>query len=1169
MASNSVQKGKLSIEAKNMSLVEFLNQIKTKTNYVFVYNHDLIQSKSNINLSVKNKEIHDVLVNVLGERNLAYSVENNIIIIRKKEATKTESKDKKRIITGIVKDKKGIALPGVSVVIKGTTGGVSTDIEGKFSIELGSNSPYILKFSFVGMKTKFLKITDKNKYELTLEEDVAKLNDIVVTGYQKIEKRKLSSSVVSVKLEDVKETGVLSLDNMLQGKIAGMTVMNSSATAGAAPKIRIRGSSSITGNREPVWVVDGVILDDPVRLSNEELNSMDRVNLIGNAISFINPEDIERIDILKDASATAVYGVKAANGVIVVSTKKGKFGKPQINYSTSVSFMKRPNYRILDRMNSQERIEVSEEMHEKGLFYTSFSPSRVGYEGALMDYWDKKINHDQFREQVRDLKNTNTDWYDILFRNTVNTSHNISLSGASSKTNYYASIGYSQQNGLERGTDYDRYNAMLKINSRLSEKLSVNFTLNSAATENKRLHSSVDPYTYAYNTSRAIKAYNSDGSRSFYAAEYPFTSSTGNFESDPIKYNILHEMDHTGNTIKNSTVFATIGLNYNIIEGLKFNSMFNYSKTKSNIETWTDQKSFNAQVKRKLPYGAELPNDINQFYEVSELPQGGELSVNNNNTDSYTFRNSINFSKDFKEHHIGANAGLEIRSSELQGYSNTTYGYLPERGKKFADISLSQWEAYREIVNRTKPVVTDTENNYLSYYGILTYAFRDKYILNFNIRADGSNKFGKDKSTRFLPVWSISGRYNLSDEKFVENIKWLNNFSLRASYGIQGNVSDDQTPNLILKMGQSDDIANQPISTLYKVPNHNLKWEKTKSYNLGVDFAILKGKFSGTVELYNKKGRDQIVTKTITGTNGAENVSINEGTITNKGWELFLSANLISTKDFKWSASFNTSKNYNKITDAGDPTHVTYKDYIDGTIIRNGKSVNSFYSYMFESLDENGYPVFKNFNESDEDGNILVKTQQEAYDRILEYSGKREPDLSGGFSTFLSYKQFSLNAIFAFNLGNKIRLNDLYKSEGQLLPFPQQNMSSEYVKRWRKPGDEKHTNIPVLSQDPLNISEYDREYEIASNQWEMYNKSNIRVVDGSFLRCRSVSLGYSFDKSICQKLRVKALNLSFSASNVFVIKSKDLEGRDPEQVTFGSGSIPPQTQYSFRASVNF
>ena len=200
---------------------------------------------------------------------------------------------------------------------------------------------------------------------------------------------------------------------------------------------------------------------------------------------------------------------------------------------------------------------------------------------------------------------------------------------------------------------------------------------------------------------------------------------------------------------------------------------------------------------------------------------------------------------------------------------------------------------------------------------------------------------------------------------------------------------------------------------------------------------------------------------------------------------------------------------------------------------------------------------------------MLVKNQQEAYNRIFVFSGKREPDLSGGLSTAFSYKNFSLNAIFAFNIGNKVRLNNLYESDGQRLPFPQQNMSDEFVNRWRKAGDEKYTNIPVLSQDPLVIGEYDRNYPIAANQWEMYNKSDLRVVDGSFLRCRSISLGYTFDKSICEKLKVKGLNVSFSASNLFVIKDSDLKGRDPEQATLGSGSIPPQSQYSLRASINF
>lgn len=299
---------------------------------------------------------------------------------------------------------------------------------------------------------------------------------MVVTGYQVIEKRKLTSAVVSVKGSDVLDPINTSIDQMLQGKIPGLQAINQSGTPGVAPKIRIRGSSSISGSREPVWVVDGVILSDPIPLTPEEINSMDNVNLIGNAISFLNPEDIDRIDILKDASATALYGVRAANGVIVITTKRGQSGPPRVNFSTNLSVVARPNYSIMKQMNSKDRIEVSEEMQEKALHFNKYDPSEIGYEGALRDLWERRITYQEFNQQVKKLKEMNTDWYDLLFHTSFTQSYNLSVSGGSDRVNYYISAGYNDQKGVAKPEKYTRYNALAKVDVNLYPNLKIGQT---------------------------------------------------------------------------------------------------------------------------------------------------------------------------------------------------------------------------------------------------------------------------------------------------------------------------------------------------------------------------------------------------------------------------------------------------------------------------------------------------------------------------------------------------------------------------------------------------------------------------------------------------------------------------------------------------------------------
>ena len=1163
VSANGLAQSTVSAKFKNQSLGEVLKEIKRQTGVYFMYNNREVDVNTKVNA-----DFHEVLLEKALEvifKNLPYSYVrmNDYFLIMPREYVAKDSIQKSKVVKGCVKDEKKEPLPGVTILIKGTKLGTVTDSKGNFELNLPNMKDVTLIFSFIGMETRELK-ADTVFMNITMKENALEVDEVVVTGYERIERRKLTSSVLSVRGEDLLEGGAISLDQMLQGKLAGVTILQATSTPGAAPKIRIRGSSSITGNREPVWVVDGVILNEPVAIPAEELNSLDKINLIGNAISSLNPEDIERVDILKDASATAIYGTKAANGVIVVTTKKGKRGSPTFSYTTNLSIMTPPNNKNMERMNSKDRIEMSEEMQERGLEYNGFKPSNVAYEGALMDFWDKKITYDEFLDKVKELKEMNTDWYDLLFRTSFSHAHTITVSGGGDKSDYYFSGGFANNESVTKDENLKRYNAMMKMNTYFNESLRMGFKLSGAWTKTERPHTSIDLYDYAYNTSRAIPAYDKDGNLFFYAEE-------NGYQGAQLPFNIFNELKHSGSGVDNTSIDMSVTLDWNVASWLQYSTMFSYSRTNTSQSYWADEQSFYISEMRYIPYGDILPDPKQDTYFAKyfgKIPYGGELQSQETHNMSYTWRHSIAFNKLFGVHGFSANAGFEIRSSKYDGLTSTQYGYLPERGKKFVDVDMKLWPQYMDLIRSHPDVIADTKDNNVSYYGTFSYEYDRRYILNFNIRADGSNKFGQDKSVRFLPVWSVSGRWNIKNEFFLENLEPVDDLSVRVSYGSQGNVNADQTPNLIVNIGTYDATAQEFSSSLYKFPNTRLKWEKTNSFNLGVDFSFFKSFLSGTLEVYKKKGKDQIVTKNVAPSTGANQISYNAGNVVNKGWELSVSLRPIYTKNWAWDISFNTSKNYNRVTDAGTQVLTTWQDYVDGTLVTNGKALNSFYSYKFDGLNEEGLPTFKDINEKDKDGNMLVHSQVEAYERAFVYSGKREPDLSGGFSTYLRYKAFSLSAQFAFNLGNKMRLNDLYESSGQSLPHPSQNMSSEYVNRWRNPGDERYTDIPVLSEERLSISDKDK-YPIGNSRWEMYNKSDLRVVSGNFLRCRSLSLRYAFGKEFCKRLYMKSANLSLDAGNLFVIKSKELKGRDPEQAVMGAHTIPPQRSYSLRLSVTF
>lgn len=1163
------QAGKaIDINVKDATVKEVLEIVK-KHDYRLAYSTAVIDAcKKKVTMNLKKATVAQVLDEAFKGTDLSYKVEGNLITI------KEVKRDTSITAKGVVKDENGEPIPGVSVVIKGTTVGTATGVNGEFEIRVPENS--VLLFSFIGMETKSALVDSGKPINVVMKEMVNEMDEVVITGYQVINKRESTSSISTLRAEDIIEPVGSSLDQMLQGKVPGMSVMQMTSTVGAAPKIRIRGSSTIVGNREPVWVLDGVVLQDPVPLDATELNSMDRVNLIGNAISGLNPEDIDRIDVLKDASATALYGSKAANGVIVITTKRGKPGAPSVRFSTSMSFMERPSYKKQYRMNSKDRIEVSEEIHRRGFEFEGFSPDDVGYEGALRRLWDGEIDMKKFNQEVKSMKEQNTDWYDLLFRNSFSQSYTLSMSGGTERADYYFSAGYSNQQGSQLQEKGERFSFMTNLGFKLSERLRA--SVNLAASINTTDRPTVDLNEYAYNTSRTISPYNEDGSYCFYGYE-PATLN-GNIV---LNYNVLNELEYSESTQEVRSINTRVNLDYTATSWLSLGTVLSYNTGAARSERCYDERTYHVSKYRRLPYGYDkslLSADAleNLRSKTCLIPYGGILSFDENVNNSFMVRAYLNVNKLFNDvHSISFSAGMEASSSEYRGYARENWGYLPGRGKKFVTIeNLTDWSAASLEMQKLTPVVSDNTRNFLSYYGTLSYSYRGKYVVSANMRGDGSNKLGE--TARFLPIWSFSGRWNIGGENFMiplENV--ISNLDIRASYGIQANVTDAHNPNLIIGLGTLHSNSEEYAATVSQLPNLDLKWEKTNSFNVGLDFDFFKGKLFGSFEYYYKKSKDQLMSVEIETTNGDKIVSINGGDLKNKGWELSFSLSPIKTDDFEWNMTFNTGKNYNSVANVVNRSE-TYSDYLSGSIIKNGFALNSFYSYQFDGLDENGIPKFKGLKDYDENGNVIITTRAQALASALKYSGKREADLSGGLSLSFRYKRLSLSTRFSLSLGNKIRLNELYAGDSFKLPFPAQNMSTEFIDRWKKPGDEKFTNIPSLSDKLITIagmnpdnkgSVMNTNSEVSYSYWQMYNDSDLRVVSGNFLRCTALSLSYSLPREVVKKMFLRDVSFSLGVSNPFVIKSKELKGRDPEQVTMGSGTIPPQQSYSLMLNITF
>ncbi len=416
-------------------------------------------------------------------------------------------KEKSKVLQGWVYDKNHQVLPGVTVKVAGTSIGTSTNVKGWFRITLPMQRG-TLEFSFIGFKKQLVNFTDKtDTLRIVLEEDLMELDEVTVsTGYYKVDKRHLTSSVTTLKMDDIMQPGVGTLDQMLEGRIPGMIFMQNSGQVGAVPKMKIRGTTTLLGSTAPLWVLDGVILTDPVNVDPASINDLDFVNLLGNAISGLNPEDIEKLDVLKDASATAIYGPKASNGVIVITTKKGKVGAPSVSYSLSGTFRQRPRYtdRSVDVMNSQERIDFSKEVVRKKQVIPDLS-SYVGYEAAYHDYVNGVMSSDEFIRKVKFMETVNTDWLGLLMQDTYSHAHTLSVSGGSENVRYYTSLGYSNENGNLKGEENSRYSAMAKVDINY-EKFVMSFNLNGNVQKKEYTPQEVGLMTYALNTARSVGA---------------------------------------------------------------------------------------------------------------------------------------------------------------------------------------------------------------------------------------------------------------------------------------------------------------------------------------------------------------------------------------------------------------------------------------------------------------------------------------------------------------------------------------------------------------------------------------------------------------------------------------------------------------------------------------
>ena len=1202
VSATALSQARVSLNLKNATIEEFINTMKEQTGRQFLYNASLMKSNERVNVDAENEDFFVLLDRVLPSFHLTYDIVNDVVVLKLlPQAQEDEKKDEKWVVIGKVVDTKKVPLPGVTVRIKGTTIGTATNGAGSFSLNI-PHATDTLVISFIGMKTKeiIVKKADNKEYEITLEDDVETLDEVQVvsTGYQDIDRRRNTTAITTLKGEDINVAGLSSVDKMLEGYVPGMIFMQNSGQAGAAPKIRIRGTSTVLGNQEPLWVVDGIVQTDPVNVDPSELNSLDFVNLLGNAISGLNPDDIEQIDVLKDAAATAIYGTRAANGVIVITTKKGKAGKPHVTYSFSGTINRRPYYsdKEINLMNSKERVDVSRELFAKGMEFTEVS-NWVGYEAAYVDYKNGRISFDEFNRLTNYYETINTDWFDILCQNSFSNKHTLSISGGSETMKYYASIGYADEKGVIK-KEYNRnYTANLKLNGNFKK---VDFQFGIQLSNNKRRYTPTVKFEtggtstitdYAYNMSRAVPAYNEDGSRWFYnkgtKVEYAYP------------FNMENEMDKTYNNINTYSATLTGTLKYRILPVLNVEGTASYTIGSTNDEKVYEEGSYYIHSLRQ--------NDLAQNGEASDVkhslnkcPVGGELQVSDTRRNNYVLRLQFNYNQLFKDVHLlNVALGGEVSSSEYHSYSNTTRGYYPNRGKSFGTIAykdlLNKYTGYATWLASNKPKIGDTKTNLASAYLAVTYTYNDRYTFNFNTRMDASNQFGSRSNEKLLPIWSVSGRWDVKKD-LLENSNFVNDLALKFSYGIQGNMLDNQTSKMIINKGGLDSWYNEFSSTIAHFPNPDLKWETTHSYNVELNFALWRNKIGGSVSYYYKHTKDAFLTKSVSDINGVTTYVINRGELSNQGVELTLNIEPINQKvdasgkrGFVWRIDPQIGQVVNnlisKAIDDRDNVlqdEIKYTNYLDGSVQLVDRPLNTFFSYRFKGLSsKDGSPIYAGLEEENADAlyaKYSTMEDEDVFETVLEESGTRVPTLQGGISSYLGYRQFGLSFNFTYSFGNKVRMLKLFGNTGDFPPYGESNMRREFTKRWRTSGDELKTNIPALRTKNITPWWQQNEYtssgmmpEFAPNDtYQMYDNSSLRVVKGDYLKLQSLSFRYNVHDKFCKHLGIQSAYLSITGTNMFTICNKKLKGQDPSQSGISPNiNMSVRPNYSFTLNVTF
>jgi len=1188
---------KVTITVENLTLDNALSKIEKSAHVKFSYNSRLPQLSQKVSVEANQETLSSVLSRILVPFNITFSEVSNQIVLQKNSVGSFSTANNHDslfelltfgpIIKGKVTDQTGSPLPGATVMAKGTKTAVLTDFDGNFIIEMPANVNRIV-ISYVGMETKEIGIENTTP-TIVLTEAGQNLQEVVITtGYEKTSKRTFTGAISKISGAELKVDGVVDVSRMIEGKAAGVTVQNVTGTFGTAPKITVRGSSSIFGDTKPLWVIDGVVQEDIINITFADLASGNSETLLSSSVAGLNANDIQSIEILKDASATSIYGSRSLNGVVVVTTKQGRRDSPlKVAYGLEQTVRSVPSYTQYDILNSQESMSIFKEMESKGFLDL---PSTVqGRYGGVYNILGRAINtyvpetggylvnNDPVSRNnfLRKYELANTDWFKVLFRPSITQNHSLSFSGGGKNNTFYASLGYYTDPGWTIADDVKQLSSNIKgtfyINDRLNLTLSTLASIRDQGapgtyeSQKDQVFGKVtrdfdiNPFSYVLNTSRTLRPYDENGNLEYYRNNWA-------------PMNIINELKTNYLDIQVKDIRFQLDLDYKITPHLTYNltgsaRYANTSREHKILEGSNVVGAYNAMettiVRDANIFLYKDPNDLTAP-AVSVLPNGGFLRKFTNDMTSYNIRNSVTYRNTFAEkHELEGFFGTELRSVDRNSDNFTAAGLQYDRGlTAFTDPRLIE-----KIINEGNSYYgfNEERERTVGFFGKVGYTFDRRYTASVTGRYDGSNRQGNSNSSRWLPTYTFSGKWNVSEEKFMKNVKAINNLALRGSYGLTATAGPATNSLAIYKSFISNRLNLDDRETgieIDQLQNSDLTWEKQFETNIGLDLGMFNNRVQFVTDVYRRKAFDLVDYVITSGIGGQRIKQGNNANMETKGLEVGITTQNIVSRDFKWSTTLNFSVFNQEITKLENkPTAFDLVDGNGGNAI--GHPRNSIYSYQFTGLNNQGLPTF--VMAPGETDNITGANFQDNDNvtNYLKYEGSIEPNKSVGLANTFTYKNWSLYVFIVGSGGNKVRLNPIYDSQYDDLTV----FTKDFTNRWINPGDENYTNVPVIADKRL-ITDYGGQ-NMLQRAYNTYNYSDVRIADGDFVRLKNISLSWEFPKEFKSKLGVSTFTLKGSAVNPWLIYSdKKLNGQDPEFRNTGGVAFPITSQYTFTLNVS-